>query len=79
MHPAVEYGLKVHRAINQSDPRRRWTNIEIIFPSAYPEIEPIVRMEIGFISFDGIKQIRQVTRNYHYQDGNVFWQDHIHS
>lgn len=78
MHPAVEYALKVHRAINKSEPRQRWGSLEIIFTSEVSE--PIVRMDIGKYSlFDGRKQQRLLTRTFHYDGSIVFWSDKVHS
>ena len=79
MHPAVAKAIQVHRAINSTTPKISWASLEIIFFGE--DTEPVVRMEIGHVSFDGIKQTRLVTRNYmlDYSNNEVFWHDHLHS
>jgi len=77
-HPAIDYAIKVHRAINRSHPRQRWANLEII-QSDNSDIEPIVRMEIGQVNFNGVKQASQICRTYHYDGKEVFWTDRLHS
>jgi len=76
----VQWAVKEHENINRSNVPRLWATLEII-QNENEEVEPIIRMEIGKYSFDGVKQIRQVTRNYFYDynRNEVFWHNHLHS
>ena len=78
MHPAIRYALFVQRAINNQEHPTQWARLDIQ-QFEDEKIPPIVQMQIGFISFSGVKQVRQVTRNYYVSNGIVKWSDHVHS
>ena len=78
MHPAIGYALFVQRAINNQEHPTQWARLDIQ-QFEDEKIPPIVQMQIGSISYDGVKQVRLVTRSYYVFNGVVKWVDHAHS